>query len=276
MSLPRPVHEDAGPDAMVEIAGDVQRTLARHMDWVVREWRVLLADLEKKQAGYVSPGERDDLAKLREFTHSAIVSFERIGRDDPARLDHLTPAEYSWHDITHETARDAAAGWALWAKVRQTTRDELARGVTAAVAIEGYHGHPSERAAFLAFREALADGLQPRNGMEWLLIDGMTQAWTMYLRWLTKHAKADSLDAIQVARDIRQREGWQPPRLSEAEAVDRAVAMQDRFQRQFLRLMTCFRDGRRLIASMTVLGGQVNVAEQQIVTSQVEAPDHNT
>jgi hypothetical protein len=40
--------------------------------------------------------------------------------------------------------------------------------------------------------------------------------------------------------------------------------MADRFQRQFLRLMKCYRDGRRLIASMTVLGGQVNVAEQQI------------
>ena len=47
----------------------------------------------------------------------------------------------------------------------------------------------------------------------------------------------------------------------------RGVAMQDRFQRQFLRLMKCYRDGRRLIASMTVLGGQVNVAEKQIVTA---------
>jgi hypothetical protein len=45
------------------------------------------------------------------------------------------------------------------------------------------------------------------------------------------------------------------------------MAMQDRFQRQFLRLMKCYRDGRRFIASMTVLGGQVNVAEQQIVAN---------
>jgi hypothetical protein len=34
---------------------------------------------------------------------------------------------------------------------------------------------------------------------------------------------------------------------------------------QFLRLMKAYRDGRKLIGSMTVLGGQVNVAEQQIV-----------
>jgi hypothetical protein len=34
--------------------------------------------------------------------------------------------------------------------------------------------------------------------------------------------------------------------------------------------MKCYRDGRRLIASMTVLGGQVNVAEQQVVANGAE------
>ena len=131
-------------------------------------------------------------------------------------------------------------------------------------AIEGYHASPYERATFLAVREALADGLQPRNKMEWLLIDGMAQAWTLHLRWLDKHTNMDSMDAIRSQRDMRQRDGWEPPRLGEAEAVDRAVQMADRFQRQFLRLMKCYRDGRRLIGSMMVLGGQVNVAEQQV------------
>jgi hypothetical protein len=46
-----------------------------------------------------------------------------------------------------------------------------------------------------------------------------------------------------------------------------ALAKQDRFQRQFLRPTKCYRDGPRLIGSMTVLGGQLNVREQQIITS---------
>src|SRR5215218_501980 len=213
MSLPTPISPDAGSDAAVETAGDVQRTLARYMDWAVREWRAQLAAVAKKQEGYLPPGERDDLASLREFTQSAINAFARIGQGDPVRLDHLTPAEYSWLDISNEMARDEAAGWTLWAKVRQAAREELAGGVVAGQAIEGYHPRPYERAAFLAIREALADGLQPRNAMEWLLTDGMAQAWTLYLRWLGKHVKAESLDAIQVERDVRQREGWQPPRL---------------------------------------------------------------
>lgn len=273
MSLPSRVPEEAGPESAVEITGEMQRALARWMDWAVREWRGLLTELEKRQAGYVPAGERDDLALLREHTRYALDAFERIGRDGPALLDHLTPADCTWHHITDEMARDEPAGRALWRKVTQAAHDELACGAMAGQAVEGYHGRPYERAAFLAIRAALADGLQPRNGMEWLLIDGMAQAWTLHLRWLTQHAKTNSLDSIRVERDMRQREGWEPPRLSEADAVDRAAQMADRFQRQFLRLMKCYRDGRRLIASMTVLGGQVNVAEQQI---NVAAPTTDT
>ena len=272
MSLPSPISDDSSPTS-VEIAGDVRRTLVRSMDSIVREWRTLLAQVEKKQQGYVPPGERDDLASMREFTRSAIDTFERIGRGDPARLDHLTPPGFSWFDITAEIRRDEAAGWSLWEKIRQTARDELAGGVMAGQAVEGYQARPYERATFLAIREALADGLQPRNGMERLLLDGMAEAWVMHLRWLSKHVKTDSMDAGRLDGDIGQQDGWEPPRLSEAEAVDRAAQMSDRFQRQFLRLMKCYRDGRRLIGSMTVVGGQVNLAGQQIVTTGDERPE---
>jgi hypothetical protein len=108
--------------------------------------------------------------------------------------------------------------------------------------------------------------------MERLLLDGMAQAWTMHLHWLGKHAKTESLDAMRVERDARERGEWQPPRLGEAEAVDRAAQMADRFQRQFLRLMKCYRDGRRLGVSMKVNAAQVNVAEQQVITSRSESP----
>jgi hypothetical protein len=266
MSVPKPVNEETTANSAVEIRGELHRSLAGYMDWALRAWRETLSEVEKKHAGYVSPGERDDLAALRENTQFAINAFERIGHGDPARLDHLTPAEYSWHDITHEMQRDEAAGWALWRKVRQTARDELASGAMAGQAIEGYFPRPYERAAFLAVREALADGLQPRNKMEWLLIDGMAQAWTVYLQWQDQQTNMNSTEAIRTGRDMRQRDGWEPPRLGEAEAVDRAVQMADRFERQFLRLMKCYRDGRRLLGAVVVAaGGQLNVGEQQVV-----------
>ena len=87
----------------------------------------------------------------------------------------------------------------------------------------------------------------------------------MYIYWLRKHVLTEDLDAFALRRDTEHYGQWQPPRLADAEAVDRAASMADRFERQFLRLMRCYRDGRKLSASMTVLGGQVNVAEQQII-----------
>src|SRR6185436_6484978 len=162
MSLPKPVNEEPTAHSASEIRGELQRSLASSKEWALRAWRETLAEVEQKQAGYVPPGERDDLAALRENTQFAITAFERIGHDDPVWLEHQAPTEYSWTDITHEMKRDEATGWSLWAKVRQTARDELASGAMAGQAIEGYHPRPYERAAFLAVREALADGLQPR------------------------------------------------------------------------------------------------------------------
>ena len=275
MSEMVPAGEDAA-DAPAAIRGEMQRVLAGYVAWAGREWRRTLRDIEKQQAGYVPPGEkRDDLAALREHTAFAIRAFERFGQGDPARLDHLTPADVTWFDITDAMARDEAAGRALWRTVAHTARDELAAGALSGQAIEGYHPRPMDRAQYLALRQAVADGLQPRNGMEWLLVDGIAEAWAMHLRWLSEHNKLNSLESIRVERDVRQREGWEPPRLRDVEAIDRAALMADRFQRQFLRLMKSYRDGRRLIASMTVLGGQVNVAEQQIVAGggDATAPD---
>ena len=116
---------------------------------------------------------------------------------------------------------------------------------------------------------ALADGLQPRNGMERLLIEGMAQAWTMRERWLHRAVETDSLEAVRIERDSRRRGEWQPPRLSDAAAVDRAAQLADRCERQFLRLMRAYRDQRRLLGSVVVAaGGQLNVAEQQVNVSE--------
>ena len=272
VSLPAPVDGDADPAA--EVGRDLRRALARFMDHAVRAWRAKLADVEKKQAGYVPPGERDELAGLRELTRYAVDAFERIGRDGAGRIEHLAPDELGWHDLSAEWARDEAAGGALWERVRRAAREELAVGTTGAEVVEGYHARPFERAAYLAVRDALADGLRPGNGAERLLVDGMAEAWTMRLLWLDKHAKTESLDAARVGRDIRERGEWQPPRLGEAEAVDRAAQMADRFERQFLRLLRAYRDQRRLLGPVIVTGGgQLNLGQNQVNLAEGLAGD---
>jgi hypothetical protein len=283
MSLPKPVTEDAETDptaesagnALAEIGGDLQTALARYMRGTLGEWRALLADLEKQHEAArwrSDEGERENIKGLLEYTRYALRGFERMATEGPPEQDHLTPADFSWTHVLEVWGHDETAGRALWGRIKQTARDELHEGKAGAFAIEGYdEGQPMRRAEYLAVWLALADGLRPANGAERLLIDGMAQALMMQRHWLKRMVQTESLGDIRRGR--ARQDGYEPPRLSESEAVDRAVAMQDRFQRQFLRLMKCYRDGRRLIASMTVLGAQVNIAGQQVVTSRAEPLD---
>lgn len=191
----------------------------------------------------------------------------RAVTEPPASLTNPPIEQISWLTLSAALTRDEAAGRAMWTRVLEHAGAELANGRRSAIAVEPLHSDPLDRARFLALRAALADGLQPRNRMEWVLIDGMAQAWSMNLHWLRKHTLTEHLDAQGLRRDVQRHSEWQPPRLGDAEAVDRAAQMADRFQRQFLRLMKCFRDGRRLMTSLTVMGGQVNVAEKQVNVS---------
>ncbi|MDQ3694145.1 MAG: hypothetical protein M3464_11010 [Chloroflexota bacterium] len=273
-----PVPVPAGDTALSEVGSDLQAALASYMNFSVAEWRSLLADVAKQYeaARWKPEGERENVKELLEFTRHSVDAFARLAEDGPGHIEHLTPADYSWHTVMSVWTQDDEAGRALWERIKQTARDELSVGKTGAAAIEGYNERPMRRAEYLAVWVALADGLKPANGAERLLIDGMAQALMMHRHWLHRMVQLDSIDEGRLKRAASGRDRYEPPRLSESEAVDRSAQMADRFQRQFLRLMKCYRDGRRLIASMTVLGGQVNVAEQQInVTAEkrIDADD---
>ena len=58
-----------------------------------------------------------------------------------------------------------------------------------------------------------------------------------------------------------------PPRLSDAEAIDQAVMVADRYRRAFLRLLRTLRDIRRVMGTVVMTGGQLNVAERQTVNA---------
>ena len=74
-------------------------------------------------------------------------------------------------------------------------------------------------------------------------------------------------------RDREQYEyehGWMAPRISDIEAVDQAVLIADRSQRALLRLLRALQMMRSRIGTVVMTGGQLNVAEQQVVlTSEV-------
>jgi hypothetical protein len=272
MSLPAPRPEN--DNVAAEIGSDLHCSLTRHVDDLTRAWRTQLAQFERLLQTTLPPERRADLAALQELSQIAVAAFEQLGSRAVGALDDEDLATVRWEQLTGECIRDGQAGARLWAQVRHLAREELASGRTAGTAVAPYFETSMDRARFLAIRSALADGLTPANGAEWLLIDGMAQAWTLAQHWLGKHTTTESLDAARVEQDLRQRGEWAPPRLSEAEAIDRAALLADRFQRQFLRLMKAYRDQRRVLGQVIVAaGGQLNVGQQQVNVGAVREAD---
>jgi hypothetical protein len=59
--------------------------------------------------------------------------------------------------------------------------------------------------------------------------------------------------------------GWEPPRLTESQAIEEAMGMVERFQKIFTRTLRALCDLRRRPLAVVVQGaGQVNIAEQQL------------
>ena len=117
------------------------------------------------------------------------------------------------------------------------------------------------------FSRVLSAGWGPRNGVERQLIDTMAQAQAGYLSWLQTLTVRTDLESCTNDRMHKEEARWGPPRQSDADALDQAAAMMDRFNRVFLRTLRALCDLRRPGRRVVVQGGQVNVAERQVNVS---------
>jgi hypothetical protein len=161
------------------------------------------------------------------------------------------------------TDPDRAA--ARWEEIKRAALDELRTGHRAARAVETANIVAWRRAQFLALREELAAEWQPRNGIERQLIDTMAQAQEGYLYWVRILTLRTELESTTNDRRVQEEGRWGPPRQSDADALDQAAAMMDRFNRIFLRTLRALCDMRRHSSPVIVQnGGQMNVAQQQV------------
>ena len=67
------------------------------------------------------------------------------------------------------------------------------------------------------------------------------------------------------AAELEKHEKWLPPRVTEAEAIEQAMGMAERWNRMFLRTLRALRDLRRYAATVMIQNaGQVNIGGQQV------------
>jgi hypothetical protein len=180
--------------------------------------------------------------------------------------------QVSWHDLSDLARQDPELAARRWEELKREARDELRSGHRAARAVDGYLSRPWKRARFLALREELAEGWQPRNGMERQLVDTMAQARADMLYWQGVLAEYTSLEASRQEHHIRKTDAWNPPRVSDAQAIEQAAAMVDRFNRVFIRTLRALRELRQYPPAVVVQSaGQVNVAGRQVNMSGASA-----
>jgi hypothetical protein len=131
--------------------------------------------------------------------------------------------------------------------------------------VEGYTSDAWQRARFLALREELAREWQPRNGVERQLIDQMAQAQTHMFFWQERLMVRASVEPLHEKLDMEERGSWNPPRVSEHQALEQAAAIVDRFNRMFLRTLRALCNLRKVPLAVVVQNaGQVKVGGQQV------------
>jgi hypothetical protein len=211
-----------------------------------------LVEYEKEQYRRTAP---EALAKAQEPCHPNYE--DRVLRGPPE--------EVSWLDLELLAEKNPALMTQRWEEIKEAAREDLQSGHRAARTVEGYYANPWKRAQFLAIRGALAKEWQPRNGIEWQLIDTLAQAQTALFSWQESLAVYQSAKCQNEKYDIEKRGDWNPLRVSEAEAIEQAAAMIDRFNKIFLRTLRALRDLRRYTPTVVVQNaGQINVAGQQL------------
>jgi hypothetical protein len=179
------------------------------------------------------------------------------------RALHCPPDQVSWLDLLNLEESDPALALRRWEEVKAEARAELRSGHRAARALESYDKCCWGRAQFLAVRAELIAAWRPRDAQELQLIDQMAQFQALLERWQgTVNAYTGIMGTNGAGRSKREVD---LPRVRDAEAVEGAARMVERFQGLYLRALKALQVRRRAGPPVVIRrAGQVNVAAQQI------------
>jgi hypothetical protein len=265
------------PDALLSVA-DVEQHDAKELE---ASRRVMVERLGRQITW---------IAARHGFSQAEVA--DHIRAPLPSEPEDQPPESVTWLDLESALDADPTEGAALWERVKNEARHELRTGIRMATSLEQpLRGSPFDRAQFLAIQEALTQALRPGDGLELLLIQQMAAAYEQHLRWQMLAVQRVQEDVWQGERDRRraleqmsprQRTraeedgGWLPPRLGQAQSIEQATVLADRYQRAFVRLLRALREHRRLFDAIVVAGGQVNIADKQVnLASGSKDPGHS-
>lgn len=172
----------------------------------------------------------------------------------------------SWNEINVLAHTDPELALQRMMTIRQTAMAELRSGhrSAAALAPPGQNS-PWNQAKFVAALDELAADWKPTTGVERILLQQAALAHCEFLHWLGILSERSALEFDeQPDRSSRERgRRWKAPRMTEAQAIDQAAEMMDRFERIFLRCVRTLTELRKK-SIIVQQATNVNIADQQV------------
>ncbi len=167
----------------------------------------------------------------------------------------------------------------LWEMAKREGGNEFLSGHLAANTTfpAGYMKEVWNIARYLGVRETFITDWKPSGGLEMSLIDMLAQSYFQWQFWLEETVKRSQTqerkphreyqrwmeEKAGVARASGDDDGyWTRPTISEAEALDQAVQMADRWNWTFMRTLRQLRDLRRYAPVTINNANQVNIAAE--------------
>src|ERR1051325_159855 len=173
----------------------------------------------------------------------------------------------TWSDLQTVAERSMDDAVSLWRGVLDVALDQLKGGIYACETLAHVDSDMFQRAQFFVVRDSLVNAWQPKDAIEMSMVEMLVQAFVSYHYWLrlANSMAAREYEAAEQKLE-RNRYGertskWDTPRITTADAIDRAIAMADRFNRLYLRTLRQMRDLRRYVVPVTINNPeQVNIA----------------
>lgn len=223
----------------------------------------LVASVSRLMQLYEEAGEQSPMTRLRELRGDSRA-------DVAERVCNLQPEYLSWF-VLNQLASEGHSELAteLWKQTLSHAKDHILAGESAYDAIRLPQDSPLEKARFKVLVQDFSHAWRPIGGIEWSLIHQLAQAQILYERWLRKHVDRMTLQGVEdeglVSKSRSMGRGsWAAPRVTDAEAIEQAQQMADRFQKAHLRIIRALRDLRRHAPLVIRNAEQVNVAEKQV------------
>lgn len=209
-------------------------------------------------------------------------AFRACADDEEAKqlldtLMRLPKESLNFVDLMKLQVQAPRVGERFWERTKIEAEDEFLSGHLAANICfpVGYMKELWNIARFLGVRESFIREWDPQGGIEISLIDMLTQAYFQWQYWLEQTVKrSETRERLPhheyeqwMARQGREARAngyddgyWTRPTISEAQALEQAVQMADRWNRIYMRTLRQLRDLRRYSPVTINNASQVNIA----------------